>query len=170
MQNRLSRRYYRRERTIACAQFGSGIVFDPTQSGHAIQQIAAGEPTVYDDGGDDSECDRRLQPGPGMASSAADALHVLQQSRSSGMDCLTRPANTYGNSLPWMNAATTGYGASPRIRTASLPRLGRCPVFPLSAPRAAGNCGTRSDGRSFRRSQREQFTDGRNDSCECSPA
>jgi hypothetical protein len=25
---------------VARAQFGSGIVFDPTQSGHAVQQIA----------------------------------------------------------------------------------------------------------------------------------
>ena len=40
---------------VACAQFGSGIVFDPTQSGHAVQQIAQGNQlyttTVADDAG-----------------------------------------------------------------------------------------------------------------------
>lgn len=38
---------------------------------------------------------------------------------------LTRPANTYGNSLPWINAATTGYGAAPANQTASFPRVGQ---------------------------------------------
>ena len=38
---------------------------------------------------------------------------------------LTRPANTYGNSLPWMNAATSGYGAASANQTASLPHVGQ---------------------------------------------
>lgn len=35
---------------------------------------------------------------------------------------LIQPANTYGNLLPWMNAATTGYGASAATQTASVQR------------------------------------------------
>ena len=38
---------------------------------------------------------------------------------------LTQPANTYGNSLPWMNAASNGYGAASANQTASLPRTGQ---------------------------------------------
>jgi hypothetical protein len=38
---------------------------------------------------------------------------------------VTRPANTYGNSLPWMNAATTGNGAASAYQSASVPRTGQ---------------------------------------------
>ena len=35
------------QRQLACAQFGSGIVYDPTQSAHAVQQILRGETALH---------------------------------------------------------------------------------------------------------------------------
>ena len=42
---------------------------------------------------------------------------------------LTRPANTYGNSLPWISAATNGYGATAANQAASIPRTGQMPGY-----------------------------------------
>jgi hypothetical protein len=38
---------------------------------------------------------------------------------------LNQPANTYGNSLAWMSAASNGYGAASANQTASIPRTGQ---------------------------------------------
>jgi hypothetical protein len=38
---------------------------------------------------------------------------------------VTRPANTYGNSLPWMNAATNGSGAASANQGAGVQRTGQ---------------------------------------------
>jgi hypothetical protein len=35
------------------------------------------------------------------------------------------PSNTYGNSLVWMNSASTGYGAASANQTASIPHTGQ---------------------------------------------
>jgi hypothetical protein len=42
---------------------------------------------------------------------------------------LTEPANTYGNSLPWMNSAATGYGAPAANQTASVPRTNQLSAY-----------------------------------------
>lgn len=110
---------------IACAQFGSGIVFDPTQSGHAVQQIAQARQLYTTT----VETTRNVIAAYNLAQRMASLPQTLYSSYSNlGRQqwmTLTRPANTYGNSLPWINAATTGYGAASANQTASLPSVGQ---------------------------------------------
>ena len=107
---------------VACAQFGSGIVFDPTQSGHAIQQITQGTQLYTTT----VQTTRNVIAAYNLAQRMASLPQNLYTSYSNlGRQqwvVLTRPANTYGNSLPWMNAATTGYGAPIANETSSFPR------------------------------------------------
>ena len=110
---------------VACAQFGSGIVFDPTQSGHALQQIAQGNQLYTTT----VQTTRNVIAAYNLAQRMASLPQTLYSSYSNlGRQqwiVLTRPANTYGNSLPWINAATTGYGASAANESSSLPRMGQ---------------------------------------------
>lgn len=105
--------------------FGSGIVFDPTQSGHAIQQIAQANhlytTTV--------ETTRNVIAAYNLAQRMASLPQALYTSYTNlGRQewvVLTRPVNTYGNSLPWIDAAMTGSGASAANQASSLPRMGK---------------------------------------------
>ena len=156
-----------RARQVACAQFGSGIVFDPTQSGHAVQQIAQARQLYTTT----VETTRNVIAAYNLAQRMASLPQTLYSSYSNlGRQewmALTRPANTYGNSLPWMNAATTGYGAASANQTASLPQHWTDDrILRSQHPGPAGNCGTGGDGRSVGLSEREQFADCRNDSRE----
>src|SRR6185437_9930324 len=47
---------------------------------------------------------------------------------------LTQPQNTYGNSIPWMNAASAGYGAAAANQTASIPRTGQIAGYSSLSP------------------------------------
>src|ERR1700759_1198993 len=93
----------------AQAQFGSGIVYDPTQSAHAAQQILQANhlytTTV--------EATRNVIAAYNLAQRMANLPQSLYTSYANlGRQqwiTLTQPANTYGNTLPWMNAASTGY-------------------------------------------------------------
>jgi hypothetical protein len=110
---------------VARAQFGSGIVFDPTQSGHAVQQIAQAKQMYTTT----VETTRNVIAAYNLAQRMASLPQTLYSSyanlgRQEWM-ALTRPANTYSNSLPWMNAAATGSGAVSANQTASLPRTGQ---------------------------------------------
>src|SRR6266568_4239433 len=110
---------------IARAQFGSGIVFDPTQSGHAVQQIAQGNQLYTTT----MQTTRNVIAAYNLAQRMASLPQNLYTSYSNlgrqQWTVLTRPANTYGNSLSWMNAATSGYGATAANQTSSLPRTGQ---------------------------------------------
>jgi hypothetical protein len=108
---------------LARAQlFGSGIVFDPTQSGHAIQQIAQNNQLYTTT----VQTTRNVIAAYNLAQKMASLPRELYTSYSNlGRQewiLLTRPANTYGNSLPWINAAITGFGASAANLESSLPR------------------------------------------------
>jgi hypothetical protein len=111
--------------TAAQAQFGTGIVFDPTQSGHAVQQIAQAN-HLYTTA---VQTTRNVIAAYNLAQRMASLPQTLYSSYSNlerqEWIQLTRPANTYGNSLLWMDAATTGYGAASANRTASLPSTGQ---------------------------------------------
>jgi hypothetical protein len=113
----------------ARAQFGSGIVFDPTQSGHAVQQIAQARQMYTTT----VETTRNVIAAYNLAQRMASLPQMLYSSYSNlGRQewmALTRPANTYGNSLLWMNSATTGYGAASANQTASLPTTGRMSAY-----------------------------------------
>jgi hypothetical protein len=121
---------------VACAQFGSGIVFDPTQSGHAIQQITQGNQLYTTT----VQTTRNVIAAYNLAQRMASLPQTLYSSYSNlGRQqwiVLTRPANTYGNSLPWINAATTGYGASAANESSSLPRM--APISGYSSMSAQG--------------------------------
>lgn len=114
---------------VVFAQFGSGIVFDPTQSGHAIQQIAQANhlytTTV--------QTTRNVIAAYNLAQRMASLPQSLYSSYSNlGRQewmALTRPANTYGNSLPWINAAASGYGAAGANQVASLPSTARISAY-----------------------------------------
>ena len=111
---------------LARAQlFGSGIVFDPTQSGHAIQQIAQNNQLYTTT----VQTTRNVIAAYNLAQKMASLPRELYTSYSNlGRQewiLLTRPANTYGNSLPWINAAITGFGASAANLESSLPRTGQ---------------------------------------------
>jgi hypothetical protein len=109
----------------AQAQFGSGIVYDPTQSAHAGQQILQANhlytTTV--------EATRNVIAAYNLAQRMANLPQSLYTSYANlgrrQWITLTQPANTYGNTLPWMNAASTGYGAASANQTASIPRSGQ---------------------------------------------
>jgi len=104
------------------AQFGSGIVYDPTQSAHAAQQILQAN-QLYST---TAETSRNVIG----AYNLAQRMATLPQSYYSAYtnmgrqqwSTLQQPANTYGNSLPWMNAATYGTGATSANQTASISR------------------------------------------------
>ena len=109
----------------AQAQFGSGIVFDPTQSGHAIQQIAQAN-QLYTTS---VETTRNVIAAYNLAQRMAALPQTLYTSYSNlgrqQWTTLTMPVNTYGNSLVWMNSASTGYDAAAADQTASIPRTGQ---------------------------------------------
>lgn len=109
----------------ACAQLGSGIVFDPTQSGHVIQQIAQSKQLYTTT----VATTRNVIAAYNLAQRMAALPQTLYSSYANlgrqAWITLTMPANTYGNSLPWMNAATNGYGAAAANLDAAIPRTGQ---------------------------------------------
>ncbi len=114
---------------VAYAQFGSGIVFDPTQSGHAIQQIEEANQLYTTT----VETTRNVIAAYNLAQRMATLPQTLYTAYSNmgrqQWTTLTMPANTYGNSLVWMNSASTGYGAATANQTASLPRIAQIAGF-----------------------------------------
>jgi hypothetical protein len=120
---------------VVFAQFGTGIVFDPTQSGHAVQQIAQARQLYTTT----VETTRNVIAAYNLAQRMASLPQTLYSSYSNlGRQewmALTRPANTYGNSLLWIGAATTGYGAVSANQTASFPNTGQMTGYArLSTP------------------------------------
>lgn len=104
----------------ASAQFGSGIVFDPTQSGHAIQQIAQANQLYTTT----VQTTRNVIASYNLAMRMASLPQTLYTSYGNlGRQewfALMHPANTYGNSAAWINAASTGYGAMAATQSASI--------------------------------------------------
>lgn len=107
---------------VAHAQFGSGIVYDPTQSAHAAQQILQAN-QLYTTTVDTTK-------NVIAAYNLAQKMSSLPQSYYTSYGNLGRqqwttlatPANTYGNSAQWMSAASTGFGAVAANQSASVPR------------------------------------------------
>ena len=110
---------------VARAQFGSGIVYDPTQSAHAVQQILEAK-QLY------TETVQATQNVIGAYNLARQMASLPQSLYTSYVNLgrqqwtnLTQPANTYGNSLQWINAALNGYGAAGANQAASIQRIAR---------------------------------------------
>ena len=128
--------------TLAHAQFGSGIVYDPTQSAHAITQIEHEERSIsnqiqqiengqqifsntvkiantalqtYNQVKQQYNLDRQMTLAPRM-------LYSRFLSPTTDLRMLQQISNTYGNSAVWVNSANTGNRASAAYQQASVPR------------------------------------------------
>src|SRR6202166_2377903 len=85
------------------AQFGSGIVYDPTQSAHAAQQILQTNQLYTTT----LKTTQNVIGAYNLAQRMANLPQSLYISYTNlgrqQWTILTQPANTYGNSIPWMN-------------------------------------------------------------------
>jgi hypothetical protein len=126
---------------IAHAQFGSGIVFDPTQSGHAIIQIAHEEQSISNQMQQIENGQQIFSNTVKIASTALQTYNqIVQQyqlyrqmmlapqmlysrflSPTTDLRMLQQISNTYGNSAGWVNSANTGSGALASYQQVSVP-------------------------------------------------
>ena len=110
---------------FAHAQFGSGIVFDPTQSVHAVQQIMQASQLYTTT----IQTTQNVIGAYNLAQRMATAPQSLYSSYANmgrqAWTSVTTPANTYGNTGLWTTAATNGSGASAGNQEASIPRTGQ---------------------------------------------
>ena len=133
--------------TAANAQFG-GVVFDPTQSTHAIQQLYQGTQLytttvqTYQTAISAYNFSRQMMTAPQL-------LYRTYSSPNTYWTALTPSANTYGNTQPWMNAATmavallTPFSRRPSRARRNSPATAACLPFYNSRslprePRGAG--------------------------------
>jgi hypothetical protein len=127
---------------IAHAQFGSGIVFDPTQSGHAIVQIENEEKSIANEAQQIEQGQQIFTNTVKIATTALQAYNVANQqyqlvhqmilaptmlyqrflSPQSDLMLMQQISNTYGNSMGWLNASNTGNAAAISYQQASVPR------------------------------------------------
>ncbi len=128
--------------TIAHAQFGSGIVLDPTQSAHAITQIEHEERSISNQVQQIENGQQIFSNTVKIASTALQTYNQVKQqynlyhqmilaprmlysrflSPTSDLRLLQQISNTYGNSGGWVNSANTGNGASAAYQQVSVPR------------------------------------------------
>ena len=127
---------------IAHAQFGSGIVFDPTQSAHAVVQIEHEEQSISNQFQQIEQGQQILSNTVKIATTALQAYNVANQqyqlvhqmilaptmlyqrflSPQSDLMLMQQISNTYGNSMGWLNASNTGNAAAVSYQQASVPR------------------------------------------------
>jgi hypothetical protein len=130
--------------TLAHAQFGSGIVYDPTQSGHAIVQIEHEEQSINNQMQQIENGQKVFTNTVKIAETAIQTYNqIVQQynlyhqmilapqnlysrflSPMSDLRMLEQVSNTYGNSAGWVSSANTGNGAAAAYQQASVPRTG----------------------------------------------
>ena len=128
--------------TAANAQFGSGIVFDPTQSGHAIVQIENEEQSLANEAQQIENGTKIFTNTVKIATTALQTYNTVQQQYNLYRQMMNSPqmlysalslprsdlmlmqqiSNTYGNSMGWLNASNTGTGAAASYQQAVVPR------------------------------------------------
>jgi hypothetical protein len=128
--------------TSANAQFGSGIVFDPTQSGHAIVQIENEGKSLENEATQIENGTKIFTNTVKIATTALQTYNTVQQQYNLYRQMMNSPAmlyqrflsprsdlmlmqqisNTYGNSMGWLNASNTGTGAAASYQQAVVPR------------------------------------------------
>ena len=126
---------------VAHAQFGSGIVYDPTQSVHAITQIEHEEQSISNQFQQIEQGQQIFSNTVKIATTALQAYNVAKQqynlvhqmilaprmlysrflSPTSDLLLLQQISNTYGNSMGWLNSANTGKGAAVSYQQVSIP-------------------------------------------------
>jgi len=125
----------------AHAQFGSGIVLDPTQSAHAIVQIGNEEKSIANEAEQIAQGQQIFTNTVKIATTALQAYNVAKQqydlvhqmilapnmlyqrflSPQSDLMLMQQVSNTYGNSMSWLNASNTGNGAAAAYQQVSVP-------------------------------------------------
>ena len=125
----------------ALAQFGSGVVFDPTQAGHAVTQIKNEEASIANEVHQIEQGQQIFTNTVKIATTALQAYNVAKQqynlthqmilaprmlyarflSPTSDLLLLQQISNTYGNSMGWLNSANTGKGAAAAYQQVSVP-------------------------------------------------
>jgi len=126
---------------IAHAQFGSGIVYDPTQSVHAYTQILNEGKQIENQAKQIENGTQIFTNTVKIATTALQAYNVAKQqyelahqmvlaprmlysrflSPTSDLMMLQQIGNTYGNSMGWLNSANTGKGAAASYQQVSVP-------------------------------------------------
>ena len=126
----------------AYAQFGSGIGFDPTQSGHSIVQIEHEEQSLANEAQQIENGTKIFTNTVKIATTALQTYNTEQQqynlyrqmmnspqmlysrflSPRSDLMLMQQVSNTYGNSMGWLNASNTGNAASVSYQQATVPR------------------------------------------------
>jgi hypothetical protein len=130
---------------FAHAQFGSGVVFDPTQAGHAVTQIRNEEKSIANEVHQLEQGQQIFTNTVKIATTALQAYNVAKQqyslthqmmlaprmlyarflSPTSDLLMLQQISNTYGNSMGWLNSANTGKGAAAAYQQVSVPSTAR---------------------------------------------
>jgi hypothetical protein len=126
---------------FANAQFGSGVVFDPTQAGHAVTQIKNEEASIANEARQIEQGQQIFTNTVKIATTALQAYNIAKQqydlthqmilaprmlyarflSPTSDLLLLQQVSNTYGNSMGWLNSANTGKGAASAYQQVSVP-------------------------------------------------
>jgi hypothetical protein len=109
----------------AHGQFGAGIVLDPTQSAHAVQQLIQGSQLYTTTIKTTQNVMETYNLAQRMATAPSSYYTAYSNMVQQTWTPVAHPANTYGNSLPWTNAATNGNGAAAANQGASIQRTGQ---------------------------------------------
>jgi hypothetical protein len=108
----------------ARAQVG-GIVLDPTQSAHAVQQLIQGSQLYTTTIQTTQNVMGAYNLAQRMATAPTSYYTAYSNMAQQTWTPVAHPANTYGNSLSWTNAATTGNGAAAANQNAGIQRTGQ---------------------------------------------
>jgi hypothetical protein len=126
---------------VTHAQFGSGVVYDPTQSVHAITQIENEGRSLENQAQQIENGQQVFTNTVKIAATALQTYNTVQQqynlyhemmlapqllysrflSPMTDLQMLEQVSNTYGNSADWVNSANTGKGASASYQQVSVP-------------------------------------------------
>ena len=127
---------------IAHGQFGSGVVYDPTQSVHAVVQIENEQKSIANEVEQIEQGQQIFSNTVKIATTALQAYNVATQQYQLAHEMILAPtllysrflspttdlmmmqqiSNTYGNSSGWVNSANNGNGAAAAYQQASVPR------------------------------------------------
>jgi hypothetical protein len=108
----------------AHAQFG-GVVLDPTQAAHAVQQLLQGSQLYTTTIKTTQNVMETYNLAQRMATAPSSYYTAFSNMAQQTWTPVAHPANTYGNSLPWTNAATNGNGAAAANQGVSIQRTGQ---------------------------------------------
>jgi hypothetical protein len=126
---------------VTHAQFGSGVVYDPTQSVHAITQIENEGRSLENQVQQIENGQQIFTNTVKIAATALQTYNTVQQqynlyhemmlapqllysrflSPMTDLQMLEQISNTYGNSAAWVSSANTGIGASASYQQVSVP-------------------------------------------------